>query len=126
MTLTIVAAVVSVLGVLHYRATVPFDTVERFIGHIHAHRIDDAKAMIATQDLNRLPTEYWHRLANTQFNDDIGWSMSYTSESLLHSVVVFWINVPDGEGSNRDSSVQYYASGRLVTVHETYFPPAVR
>jgi len=109
------------LGVLHYRATVPFDTAHRFIGHIHAHRVDAAKSMIAPKDLGKLPPEYWDRIANTQFNDNIGRSMSYTPESLLHSVVVFWVNVPDGDAWNRDSSVQYYASGRHVMIHETDF-----
>lgn len=115
-TLVFVAILASCLGVLYYRATVPFDTAHQFIRHIHAHRFNAAKSMIAADNLGKLPPEYWDRLASTEFNDDMGWSVSYTPESLLHSVVIFWVNVPDGDDWIRDSSVQYFASGRLIKI----------
>lgn len=108
-----------ILGILHYRANVPFETVQQFVSHIHAKRLDSAKAMIVETDRAKLPQEYWERIAKTEFTEDVGWSMSYTTTSLLHSLVVFWINVPDGASWRRDPSVQYHAKGRRITVHET-------
>jgi hypothetical protein len=117
-TLIVLSGFLLCLGVLHHRATVPFRTTQQFVEHIHAHRMDAAKSMIVPADLEKLSAEYWDRLANTQFSDDIGWSISYTPQSLLQSVVVFWLNVPDEDGWYRDS-VQYHASGRKILVYKT-------
>jgi hypothetical protein len=107
-----------VLGTFYHRATVPFKTAQTFINHLHDHQLDDAKFMIIPADREKLPAAYWDRIADTEFRDEIGWSMSYTPESLLHSIVVFWVNVPDGPDWQRDSSVQHYAHGRVITIHE--------
>ncbi len=98
---------------LWYRATIPFDTAQRFVQHIHAHRIDDAKQMIDPADLSKLPPEYWDSLIETEFDKEDGWLMSYTVGTLLQSRIVFMVG--------GDYSVSYIAEGRTVRVKEMDF-----
>ena len=119
--LAVVTALAIALCVLYYRAAVPLDTAQSFLKLIHSGQIVDAQAMIVAPDRDKLPKAYWDRIAATEFRDNVGWSMSYTPQSLLQRMVVFWVNVPDGASWQKDSSVQYCAAGRSIIVQNTDF-----
>ncbi|MBV10849.1 hypothetical protein [Rubinisphaera sp.] len=109
---------------MYYRASLPFMAAERFIMHIHKHRIEEAKSMIDPVDLEKLPPEYWERIANAQFPEDPKWGISYTAGTLLFSTIAFWLLIQDENGWQRDSSVNYSAVGNSIIIRSTDFPSA--
>ena len=113
-----VVGVLGTLGVLYYRATIPFLTAQQFIKHIHTHQLDDAKSMLDQSDLDQLPEGYWNRLANTEFQDE--WLESYTIGSLIRSTIGFQLLFPNG-AYGAETTVQYYSIGQRIRVHHTEF-----
>lgn len=97
-------------------------TANRFVEHVYEGRIDEARAMVAADDLDRIPVEYWDDLGRTEFGEHSDYAITGVYLPFVNNELGFWLHTRDGENWMRDNRVLWVADGGTVRVSLTEFP----
>lgn len=95
----------------------PFETQSRFIRHLRANRLEEAKAMFSPEDREKIPAEYWQ-----QFREHPPESLiSPTPLTLVNGRMSMKVALPPGcQATTPD--IRYEVAGKQIRVVEIVWP----
>lgn len=92
----------------------------RFVNHICEKRIEDAKAMMPPEELQKIPEWYWEELLQRDCGEPPRYYIGGVCIPLINNEIPFWLAIPVDEGTDtRDGRFVFIADGRVIRVGET-------